>query len=39
MVAIDMNPMLPKVIGKIICLWVKVFSKLSKDPEPKRPNI
>jgi hypothetical protein len=39
MVDIGMNPMSLKVIGRIICLWTKVLSELSKDLKPKRPNI
>jgi hypothetical protein len=34
-----MNPMSPKVIGRITYLQAKVLSKLSKDLEPKRLNI
>jgi hypothetical protein len=36
MVAIGMNLMSPKVIGRKACLWAKVPLKLSKDREPKR---
>jgi hypothetical protein len=36
MVAIDMSPMPPKVVGREACLWVKGPFELSKDIEPKR---
>jgi hypothetical protein len=36
MVAIDMNPMLSKVIKINICLWVRGPSRLSKDLGSKK---
>jgi hypothetical protein len=36
MVAVDMSPMPPKVIGKHACLQARNPFKLSKDPRPKR---
>jgi hypothetical protein len=40
MVAINVNPVPPKVIGRKACLWVKGSFGLSKDLRPKRrPNI
>ncbi len=40
MVDVDMGPMPPKVIGKVVCLQTRGPSKPSKDPRPKRcPNI
>jgi hypothetical protein len=36
MVDVDMNPTLPKVIRKEVCLRAKSYYGLSKDPEPKR---
>jgi len=35
MVAINMNPMPPKVVGRKACLWAKGPFGLSKDIEPK----